>query len=191
MGKKMRRVPLVPDHYYHIYNRGITDSKIFFKERNWIFFLQRWRKYCLPEFADTIAYCLMPTHYHLLLYVKNENFGQKVMHPFVMSYAKAINKQEERSGHLFQGSFQAKLVDSEAYLSHLTRYIHLNPVEAGYVDHPAEWAYSSYLEYADLRDGTLPKIDTVLDNFNNRADYVAFVEESVPDIKPIMKWMLD
>ena len=187
----MRRVKLVPDHYYHIYNRGIAESKIFFQVRNWGYFLQQWRKYCLPEYAETIAYCLMPTHYHFLLYIKTEDFGHKVMHPFVTSYAKAINKQERRSGHLFQGAFQAKLVDTNAYLSHLTRYIHLNPVEASYVDHPGDWEYSSYLEYAGLRDGILPKPDIVLENFNDRADYIAFVEDGVQDLRPIMKWMLD
>ena len=187
----MRRVQLIPEHYYHVYNRGVDGNSIFFKEKNWDYFLRRWRKYCLPEFAETIAYSLMPTHYHFLLYIKAEDFGHKVMHPFVMSYAKAVNKQEGRSGHLFQGPFQAKLVDTEAYLSHLTRYIHLNPVEAGYVEHPSEWEYSSYLEYAGLRNGTLPKMGVVLENFNDRADYVAFVEDSIQDLKPIMKWMLD
>lgn len=187
----MRKVQLIPDHYYHIYNRGIVDSKIFFQARNWLFFLQRWRKYCLPNYADTIAYCLMPTHYHFLLYIKIEDFGHKVMHPFAMSYAKAINKQEGRSGHLFQGGFQAKLVDNYCYLSRLTRYIHLNPVEAGYVDHPADWEYSSYLEYAGLRDGTLPKTDFILGNFNDRDDYVAFVEDGVQDLRSIEKWLID
>ena len=187
----MRKVKLIPEHYYHVYNRGVDGSMIFFKEKNWNFFLRRWRKYCFPEFVETIAYCLMPTHYHFLLYIKSEDFGHKVMQPFLMSYAKAINAQENRSGHLFQGSFQAKLVDTEAYLSHLTRYIHLNPVEASYVDDPAEWAYSSYLEYAGLRDGTLPKTDVVLENFDSRAEYIDFVEGGVQDLRPIMGWMLD
>ena len=187
----MRRVQLIPEHYYHVYNRGVDGNSIFFREKNWDCFLRRWRKYCLPEFAETIAYCLMPTHYHFLLYIRAEDFGHKVMHPFVMAYAKAINKQEGRSGHFFQGPFQAKLVDTEAYLSHLTRYIHLNPVQAGYVDSPADWEYSSYLEYAALRNGTLPKTDVVLENFNNRAEYIDFVEEGVQDLKPMMKWMMD
>lgn len=187
----MRKVKLISGHYYHIYNRGVDGSRIFFNDKNWRFFLHRWRKYCLPEFAETIAYCLMPTHYHFLIYVKVEEFGRKVMHPFVMSYAKAINKQESRSGHLFQGSFQVKLVDTEAYLSHLTRYIHLNPVEARYVDHPAEWEYSSYLDYAGLREGTLTQMNVVLESFSDHAKYIEFVEEGVGDIRPIAGWLLD
>lgn len=187
----MRKVKLFPEQYYHVYNRGVADTPIFFQQRNWDFFLRRWRKYCLPKYADTIAYCLMPTHYHFLLYVKIENFGDKVMQPFLVSYTKAINLQQGRSGHLFQGPFQGKLVDTENYLSHLTRYIHLNPVEAGYVDSPADWNYSSYPEYAGLRDGTLPKVDVVLENFSNRAEYIAFVEGENQDYNAIEKWMLD
>ena len=187
----MRKVKLLPQHYYHIYNRGVNGSLIFFQERNWGFFLQRWQKYCLSEYADTLAYCLMPTHYHFLLYLKTDNFGQKVMHPFLMSYAKAINAQENRSGHLFQGVFQAKLVDTEAYLSYLTRYIHLNPVEAEYVKHPSQWEYSSYLEYAGLRSESFLKTDFVLENFSSRADYIAFMENNEENFPSLEKWMLD
>ena len=187
----MRKVKLFPEQYYHIYNRGVDDTQIFFRQRNWDFFLRRWRKYCLPEYADTIAYCLMPTHYHFFLYVKIENFGDKVMQPFLVSYTKSINNQQGRFGPLFQGPYQARLVDTESYLSQLTRYIHLNPVVAGYVDSPADWDYSSYPEYAGLRDGTLPKMDVVLENFADRADYIAFVEEGNQDYNTIEKWMLD
>jgi len=187
----MRKEKLFPEQYYHIYNRGVADTQIFFQQRNWDFFLRRWRKYCPQKYADTIAYCLMPTHYHFLLYIKIEDFGDKVMQPFLVSYTKSINNQQGRFGHLFQGPFQNKLVDTENYLSHLTRYIHLNPVVAGYADSPADWDYSSYPEYAGLRDGTLPKTDVVLENFANRADYITFVEGGNQDHKAIEKWMLD
>ncbi len=187
----MRIEEIFPEQYYHVYNRGVSDTPIFFQQRNWYFFLRRWRKYCLPEYADTIAYCLMPTHYHFLLYIKIENFGKKVMQPFLVSYTKSINNQQGRYGSLFQGPFQAKLVDTEAYLSHLTRYIHLNPVVAGYVDNPADWDYSSYPEYAGLRNGTLPKTDVVLENFSSRAEYIAFVERGNLDYDAIKKWTLD
>ena len=78
------------------------------------------------------------------------------MQPLTVSYAKSINKQEERSGHLFQGPFQVKLVDRDEYLKWLSRYIHLNPVVAGLVERPEEWAFSSYRDYVGLRNGTLP-----------------------------------
>jgi len=134
----MRKTKLVSDHYYHLYNRGVNRGRIFFRPENWSFFLQRWRHYCWPELAEVVAYCLMPTHYHFLVYLQTDQFAQQVMHPFAISYTKAVNKDQNRIGPLFQGPFQAKLVDNDAALIHLTRYIHLNPVTAGHVQAPAD-----------------------------------------------------
>ena len=159
-----RKVKPVANGYYHIYNRGVNYQNIFFKAENWSFFLRRLRYYCTPDKADIIAYCLMPNHYHLLVYLKTDTFGEDVMQPFMVSYSKAINKQEGRVGPLFQGPYKAKHVHNDRYLMHLSRYIHLNPVTAGLAEKPEEWAYSSYLEYVGLRAGTLPQPNIVLRN---------------------------
>ena len=118
----------------------------------------------------------MPNHYHLLVRIRGEDVRKRVMQPLAVSYAKSIKKQQQRSGHLFQGSFQARLVDNDAYLKWLSRYIHLNPVAAGLVAEPADWAYSSYRDYAGLRQGTLPDCDFILSQFPSRQAYDAFVE---------------
>ena len=152
----MRKTPLVPGQIYHIYNRGVNRQPIFFQTRNWGYFIERLQKYCVPTLIEILAYCLMPNHYHLLARVIGEDVGQQVMQPLTVSYAKSINEQEGRSGHLFQGPFQAKLVDRDEYLKWLSRYIHLNPVVAGLVERPEEWAFSSYRDYVGLRNGTLP-----------------------------------
>ena len=107
------------------------------------------------------------------------------MQPFGTSYTKAINKQQERVDPLFQGPFKARLVESDTDLIHLSRYIHLNPVAAGFVDAPDEWEFSSFLDYVGLREGTLPKATIVLKQFANRAAYARYVLEdytaSLPD----------
>lgn len=186
----MRKEKLIPNNNYHIYNRSVDRDKIFFVEENWEFFLRRLRYYDPSEEGRIIAYCLMPTHYHLLVYVCCKDFGQKVMHPFTISYTKAVNKQQERVGHLFQEPFQAKPVDEDAYLAHLTRYIHNNPVTAGYVDTPADWVYSSNLDYIDQRQGTLPDKDYVLGYFASPHEYRRFVEKDTVK-KDISHLMLD
>lgn len=66
-------------------------------------------------------------------------------------------------------------LESDEYLYHLTRYIHLNPVKAGIVAHPKEWEFSSYLEYAGLRAGTLPKLDVLQQQFASEAEYQMFL----------------
>jgi REP element-mobilizing transposase RayT len=173
----MRNEKIVPDQYYHLYNRGVNYGQIFFQEDNWKFFLSRLRRYFRAESGRIVAYCLMPNHYHLLVYVSSENFSTRVMQPFGISYTKAINKQQNRVGSLFQGPFQAKRVNDLSYLEHLSRYIHRNPVVAGLVSSPKDWIYSSYLDYIGWRDGSLPFKEAILIYFHSPEEYMHFVEE--------------
>ena len=117
----------------------------------------------------------MPNHYHILAYLKDDNLSTKIMQPFTVSYTKAVNRQQDRVGPVFQGAFKAKLVDKNEYLLHLSRYIHLNPVLAGIVSNPASWEFSSYQDYVGLRNGTLSKPDIVLSQFPSRQAYAKFV----------------
>ena len=174
----MRKTPIYPGEIHHIYNRGVNYGDIFFTRANFLFFLRRLREYCPPEKGEIIAYCLMPNHYHLLIRILIENFGRKVMQPLGVSYTKAVNKQEQRVGSLFQGPFHNRLVKTEGDLLHLTRYIHLNPVTAGFAERPELWEYSSYQEYIGLRAGTLPHPDAVLRHFPSPAAYAEFVTGS-------------
>ena len=167
-----------PNGSYHVYNRGVNRGAIFFSTENYRFFLRRFREYCQPAQGEVIAYCLMPTHYHFLLQVKSAAFGRRVMQPFGTSYVKAVNKRLNRVGPLFQGRYRAKPVTDDRYLINLTRYIHLNPVTARYVSDPGAWPFSSYLEYVGLRNGTLPQPHVVLNRFQTRAQYQAFVEST-------------
>ncbi len=171
-----RQVIFQADNYYHIYNRGNNRQLIFFERDNYLYFLRQLKKHLIPNSVDIIAYCLMPNHYHLLVYLKTEGFS-KLMQAFSLSYTKAINKRHERLGSLFQGRFQAIHVDREEYLLHLTRYIHLNPVKANLVEKAEDWEFSSYQEYIDLRKGSLPKIDIIRSQFNSVDDYSKFVED--------------
>ncbi len=159
-----RDVPLVAGHYYHLYNRGHNRAPIFFDEENYAFFLRQLRKYVVPTHACVIAYVLMPNHYHLLLQAQTDSLSH-AMQLFSISYTKAINKRIQRTGSVFEGVFQAKRVDRDEYLLHLSRYIHLNPVRAELVQQPEEWVYSSYRDYIGLRNGTLPQTEIVLNQF--------------------------
>ena len=187
--------PYAANNTYHLYNRGVNRQKIFFQKRNWGFFIQKLRQYFTPQRADILAYCLMPTHYHLLVHLHTDDeLSHKIMQPFSTSYTKAINAQEKRVGSLFQGRFKGKLVDSSRYLHHLTRYIHLNPVEAGLVARPEDWPYSSYLDYIGLRPGTLPQTSVILDQFetvNAYRDYVNDGADVIHSQRLIEKYLFD
>ena len=171
-----RKTEFHAGHYYHLYNRGANRQRIFFCDENWGYFIKRIRHYFRPELVDVVAYCLMPTHYHLLVYLKTGDLSKEVMQPFGLSYTKGINRQQERVGPLFQGPFEAVWVDRDEYLLHLSRYIHLNPVTAGLVRRPEEWTFSSYRDYVGLRQGTLPVPGVVLSQFGSREAYREFVE---------------
>jgi len=173
-----RRTSLKEGLYYHLYNRGVNRQPIFFCEPNWIFFIRQIQKYFQPDLVEILAYCLMPTHYHLLVCLHTDNFAEKVMQPLGVSYTKAINKQQNRVGPLFQGRFQTAWVDSSAYLMQLSRYIHLNPVHANLVQNPSDWIYSSYRDYIGLRKGTIPHKEMVMAFFSRPDYYREFVESN-------------
>ena len=179
-----REIKFYAGEYYHIYNRGNNRQNIFFEHENYLFFLRRVRKYLLPSGIVVAAYCLMPTHYHLMVGIKQTSEVLETsevsevstgMMRLSVSYTKAINKRYQRSGVHFQGPFEAVHVDRNEYLLHLSRYIHLNPVTAGLVERPEDWEFSSYREYVGLRNGTLPEPEIVLSQFPTRSAYQAFV----------------
>ncbi|MDM8520298.1 transposase [Anaerolineales bacterium HSG6] len=134
-----------------------------------------------------IAYVFMPNHYHLLVQPQHDSLSHS-MQLFGISYTKSINKRHHRVGPLFQGKFQAKHIDTDAYLLHLSRYIHLNPVEAGLVSRPEDWQFSSYRDYIGLRAGKLPCMDVVLSQFStsttSQSSEVLETSELSPDKKP-------
>jgi len=199
-----RPIPLVAGTYYHIFNRGNNRQTIFFERENYVFFLDRMREYLLEMIPDTdsseagqivattiVGYCLMPNHFHLLVCPHDGELSNR-MQRLSISYTKAINKRYQRVGILFQGPFQAIPVQTEEYLLHLSRYLHLNPVFAGLVERAEDWVFSSYRDYLGLRQGTLVRPEVVLSQFSSRRAYQEFVEAYRPvDGKKISHLVVD
>ena len=167
------------NYLYHVYNRGNNKQSIFYNEANYLFFLKKVRTHLYPC-CDILAYCLMPNHFHFLIHANEDslplkNNGIKKIHAFsenlrilLSSYTRAINKQENRSGSLFQQNTKIKPLndiyygkisksDELSYAYYCFHYIHNNPVEANIVTNSKDWKYSSYLDYAGVRNGTLIK----------------------------------
>ncbi len=126
-----------------------------------------------------IAYCLMPNHYHFLLRPEEDGALSRFIQRLFNSYTQAFNKQQGRSGTLFEGRAKSILVDTDEYVLHLCRYTHLNPIKAGLVVYPGEWPYSNYLEWVEQRDGTLVDRVFVRGYFPTATDYEAFVMSEV------------
>ncbi len=128
------------------------------------------------------AWVLMNNHYHLLLETPHANLAQAVRHLNGV-YTQAFNRRHRRVGHLFQGRYQAILVEKEGYLLELCRYVVLNPVRAKVVTQPRAWKWSSYRATAGEADSpSWLTVDWVLGQFaRTRArahrEYVQFVAE--------------
>lgn len=131
---------------YHIMVRGINREDIFTDEQdrqNYLSTLKKYKDICGYE---VYGYCLMSNHVHLLLREGTESIGQ-AMKRIGARYVYLYNTKYERCGHLFQDRFKSEAVEDDRYLMAVLRYIHQNPVQAGLVDAPADYQWSSYNEY--------------------------------------------
>ena len=162
-------------NYYHIYNRGAHRGSIFRGEKDYLRVLGLMKKYVRQFQLAIIAYVLMPNHYHFLVRQDGEKRAGYLPQYVFNSYSKYFNFRHEHSGTLFEGHYKVKLIQSEAYLLHLCRYIHGNPVKDGLVADPTDWAYSNYLEWLGQRDGTLYTPEFVSEYFASPSDYRDFV----------------
>jgi putative transposase len=192
-------------YIYHIYNQGNNRQKLFFNRGNYLYFLEKIWKYVVP-YCGVLAYCLMPNHFHLMVLVnelsiptnrlgasptnrlgassrrteskKRERTLNASIGIMLMSYSKAINKQQKRTGKLFREETKAECINcpngitpsfysaefgtqihvsdpAKEYPQACFNYIHQNPVNAGLVSQMEEWEYSSYKDYAGYRNGKL------------------------------------
>jgi REP element-mobilizing transposase RayT len=135
-----------PGAFYHVTSRGNERKAVFKSQRDREKFLEYLESATQRYDALIHAYCLMNTHYHLLLETPSGNLPQ-IMRHINGAYTTYFNVKRDRSGHLFQGRYKAILVDIDEYAKELSRYIHLNPVRAKIVETPEEYDWSSYKFY--------------------------------------------
>lgn len=128
---------------YHITSRGNERKAIYFDDADFEKFLSILGKVCERYNWMVYAYCLMGNHYHLLLETPEANLSMG-MRQLNGTFTQAINRKYQRVGHLFQGRFKAILVDKDAYLLELSRYVVLNPVRANMVQSLDDWPWSSW-----------------------------------------------
>lgn len=199
-----RKEKLENNFYYHIFSRSIAKFTIFNKPEDYsrvieildlyryTNFAHKYSKYLQLDantqsnilmelkkgndlLAEIVAYCVMPTHIHLVLKQIKNNGISKYMAKVLNSYSKYFNIKHKRCGPLWAGRFKSVLVEGDDQLLHLTRYIHLNPSSADLVKNPLEWPYSSFEEYvdADFSDSRLCSFDDLIDTTGK--DYKKFV----------------
>jgi REP element-mobilizing transposase RayT len=190
-----------PESFYHVYARGVDKQKIFRDASDYRYFNALFIRYlskdqmrskdgtAYPHFKDRVqllAYCLMTNHFHLLIFQNDIDDLQSFMRSLMTSYSRYFNLKYGRTGSLFESRYKASRIDSDQYLQHISRYIHLNP---------RYWQnyYNSSLKF--YRDGNEPywlKSSAILEIFSTRQDYMDFVSDyaEMKDMISEMKYQL-
>jgi putative transposase len=191
------------NQYYHIYNRGVEKRNIFQDEQDYRVFLGLIKKYLsgenhnkknrhpfisLGEKVQLVTYCLMPNHFHLLLYQSDDKAAiTSLMRRVCTGYAMYFNDRYQRVGSLFQGRYKASAINRDDYLHHISRYIHLNPEDY------SSWPYSSLAYYKGDKEATWLNDKPILELFNNdRKEYMDFINsyQNTKTEISVLKWHL-
>ena len=170
--------------YYHFYDRSNNNEIIFKEDRNYLFFLEHYKQY-MEQYVSTIAYCLMPTHFHFLIKVTTTNIAPLKINiaALLSGYTKTLNKSFDRHGSLFQPHSKAKEIDDLSYLLTVMSYIHQNPLRAGLAKHIGDWKYSSYPALAGLQQESFIDQNFIREHFPSTEAFKKYSEEIVPLIK--------
>lgn len=175
------------DHaYYHVYSRGVNKAAIFRDQDDYAVMLNLFKRYLsdkpikdnkgreypwLYNEVQLLAFCLMPNHIHALIYQAEPTAMTRLFKSVITAYGMYFNKKYKRVGPLFQSRFRASLITEDAYLMHISRYIHLNP------ENYKAWPYSSLPYYLGEQRATWVQPALILELFKNQKDYQKFVAD--------------
>ncbi|WP_209121697.1 transposase [Alkalihalobacillus sp. BA299] len=144
----MARKPRIwfPGATFHITSRGNRRASIFCDHDDRLMYLTLLEETRVQYPFHLHAYCLITNHIHLLLETIDIP-TKEIIKKLHSVYAIYFNKRHRTSGHLFQGCYHAELINDDTYLLEVSKYIHLNPVEAKMVIRPESYRWSSYSAY--------------------------------------------
>jgi len=172
--------------YYHVYSRGMNKELVFLDDADKDYFLYviarhlshvptvNSANYVYPNYhsgIELLSFCLMDNHFHLLVYQKDKGTLAAFMKSVLTGYCAYFNRRHNRTGSVFGGRYRAVSVDNDAYLSHISRYIHLNP------RYWQRYKYSSFHLIRKNREPEWLSSERVLQHFSSRAAYARFVAD--------------
>ncbi|MES2999109.1 MAG: transposase [Pseudomonadota bacterium] len=153
----MARLPrlTVPGYPHHIIQRGNNRQSIFAVTDDYETVLSMLEEHAKKAAVAVHAYVLMSNHLHLLATPETAEGIPQMMQSIGRRYVRYFNQRQGRTGTLWEGRYKSTLIQAERYLMACTAYIDLNPVRAGMVADPADYAWSSYRHYIGLREDKL------------------------------------
>jgi REP element-mobilizing transposase RayT/DNA-binding transcriptional regulator YhcF (GntR family) len=171
---------------YHVIARGNQRQKVFLGKEDYLKYLRLMDEYLEHHGMAVYAYCLMPNHVHILLEQAADQPLSRYMQRLQSAYTGYFNRKHKKVGHLFQGRYKAILVDRDAYLLELIRYVHLNPIRAKLEEKVGAYPWSGHAQYLGTAKENTVRIETakVLHMFGKteqeaRKAYQKFVWEGI------------
>lgn len=183
--------------FYHVYNRGVSKQRIFLDEQDYEVFISLFKRYLVaeserqanrasyPYYGDElklVAYCLMPNHFHLLLYQDSQDAMKFFLKSLATSYSMYFNKKYGHVGALFQQRYRAVRIDNDSQLTHISRYIHMNPQDY------EKWQWSSLQYYLSRKHApwltpdllpVVPDYLAFLNEYKHRRDELAHLKDEL------------
>ena len=196
-----------PGNFYHVYNRGNNRENIFYTDENYSYFLRKFDEY-LSGYLDVFAYCLLPNHFHFLARVRemekdlaglqnlqglsptNRNPVSQAFSNFLNAYSKALNKQQNRTGSLFQRNLKRRLIDDQGYLIRIIYYIHLNPVHHRMRRQFEDYPWSSYHCFLAQRP-TILRRNEVLSWFGGKDEFIGYHKSALAHLQELESYLIE
>ncbi len=178
MSRTKRSIPI--NAAMHIVCRGNNKQNIFIGEGDKLRYYSLLKTFKEENKLSIFHYCLMNNHAHLIVWLNEKSKVSRFMKQVNLTYFNYFNKIYNYVGHLWQGRFKSNIIDDDSYLLQCGKYIELNPVRAGLVYHPQDYAFSSYNYYANGKPDSLitnnPVYTGLSDSEEQRRNlYVKFV----------------
>lgn len=146
---------ILPGVAVHVVQRGVNRASCFRAEADYLVYLSQLRRLSERHGCAVHAYCLMTNHVHLLLTPAAAHSCTALMRDLGQRYVPYFNQRHGRTGTLWEGRFRSCIVESARYVLACYRYMELNPVRAGMVEHPAGYIWSSYAVNGGARSDPL------------------------------------
>jgi len=172
----------LPDYFYHIISRGNRRDALFKDDSDFNVFLHILKSVNEKSPFELASYCLMTNHFHLQMRSTEQSIS-KVMSLINKRYADYYNAKNGISGHVFEKRFFDRIINTDEDMMEVSRYIHLNPLDAGIVRHAHSYPWSSYRYYLTSQRNNLLNRHSILDYFKGEViekqrQYKQFVEEA-------------
>lgn len=132
---------------YHVLNRGNARNEVFHKDRDYAAFIERIEAACLKRPMRVLAYCLLPNHFHLVLWPLADGDLSTWMAWLMNSHVRRYQRHYHSTGHIWQGRFKAFPIQEDDHLRIVLRYVERNPLRAALVGRAEDWPWSSLIHH--------------------------------------------